>query len=112
MTSYIPSLTLPAQFFANPTLALIHPLIPGLGLSFFIPGMIQQHSIHYIHPIHLLKITMNRQCLTDLRVLEETTFPSSFLGVWASMDGSVPGHGRGVMFRLDDRNGFYEPEDC
>lgn len=40
MTTYIPSLTLPAQIFAQPALSILVPVGVGLGIGYFVTRII------------------------------------------------------------------------
>jgi translocator protein len=93
MTTFIPSLTLPAAVFANPAASILLPIGLGTAVGFSVQRMYQGHYISLPFPWHLLhqaNILVAKQSQKTYMALKQPPYrppPQIFGPTWAILYG-------------------------
>lgn len=110
MTTYIPSLTLPGQVFANPASSILLPMALGTGIGF----VVRRTLVFFLDARELLTLCSgyySQRNSEDLHGIEAASIPTSPSGLWTRMDHPLWAYGICRIQSMGYGNVLAQPKD-
>lgn len=110
MTSFIPSITLPGQVFANPISSILLPIALGASMGLVVRRMLL--CSHGLIICLLFLLTYSQRLSAYVSGAEATSAPTAAPSLWPCMDDAVWTYGVRRVQSVEHRNVVPESKHC